>query len=48
MTVEELIYRLEQIEDKTQEIFVAHGDEDGEDILNIEENTIACFIIYKQ
>lgn len=48
MTVEELICRLEQIEDKTQEIFVAHGNEDGEDILDIEETAIACFIIYKQ
>ena len=48
MTVYELICRLEKIKEKDKEIFVAHDEEDGEDILNIEESDAAIFIIYQR
>ncbi len=49
MTVGELKSLLKNAKD-SQEIFVAHDYEDGEDILSVEldENLAACFIIYKK
>ena len=44
MIVKELIEKLQQIVDKDQEIFVSIDDEDGLDILNLEEGLCACFI----
>lgn len=48
MTVAELIEKLQAIKNQNKEIFVAHEEEDGEDILFIEEDPMACFIIYKR
>lgn len=44
MTVKELIEKLQQIEFKDQEIFVSIDDNDGLDIVSLEESPFACFI----
>lgn len=44
MTVQELIEKLQQIADKDQEIFVSIDDNDGLDIISIEEGPAAIFI----
>lgn len=47
MTVGELRKLLKSFEDY-EEIFVAHDNEDGEDIIAIERTNNACFIIYRK
>lgn len=47
MTVVELIEKLQKIKNQNKEIFVAHDEADGEDILLVEEDPFACFIVYK-
>ena len=47
MTVGELRKLLKGFEDY-EEIFVAHDNEDGEDIITLERTNNACFIIYKK
>lgn len=44
MTVKELIERLQQIEYKDQEVFISIDNEDGLDIISLEESPCACFI----
>lgn len=44
MTVQELIEKLQQIEYKDQEIFVSVDDNDGLDIIGLEESPFAAFI----
>lgn len=44
MIVQELIERLQQIEDKDQEIFVSIDKNDGLDVMSVEEDPCAVFI----
>lgn len=49
MLVRDLIEELKKVNPNAQ-IFVAHDDEDGEDILSLEydKSDISCFLIYKK
>lgn len=44
MTVKELIEKLQEIEYKDQKIYVSIDNNDGLDIISLEESPFACFI----
>lgn len=44
MVVKELIEKLQQIKDQDQEIFISINDNDGLDIISVEESIFAVFI----
>ena len=48
MTVSKLIKILQALPNQDKEIFVAHDEEDGEEILKIENDPCAYFILYKK
>lgn len=48
MTLGELIEKLQALPNKDKEIYVAHDEEDGEEILEIENDPWAYFILYKK
>ena len=48
MLVQELIERLQQIENKEQEIYVAFDDDDGFEIDHLEQSLFALFIIVQE
>ena len=48
MTVAELVKKLQALPNQNTEIYVAHDEEDGEEILKIENTPYAYFIIYKK
>ena len=48
MIVAELIEKLQALPNQYKEIYVAYGEEDGKEILEIEDDPWAYFIIYKE
>lgn len=48
MTVTKLIKKLQALPNQNQEIYVACGEEDGKEILKIEDGPCAYFIIYEE
>lgn len=48
MLVQELIEKLQQVENKEQEIYVAIDDNDGYEIDHLEQSLFALFIIVQE